>query len=224
MKIMINLGIPLQRSSFKMQEFALLTRKIQIVLFLLLPIFLFAQYETYLQDDPEPTEQAMGGGAFSLLESGSGLGAFYEWPMAGYMHIGGRLNLYMLRDSKQIDGYDYYGYPITMGKKNNVYLIDLGLTFKKRLLAREIDDNMRPYVGASLGPVFGMNFPEDPTLSNEYRWALSAGLAAGVDVIIDGDYTFGLSAQYRYMKFNAILGERQDQSTLDVRLEVGKLF
>ncbi len=195
-----------------------------VFIVIVMPLLVMAQYEDYLQEDPEPTSQAMGGGAFSLLESGSGLGAFYEWPFAGYIQIGGRLNLYMLRDSKQIDGYDYYGYPVTLGKKNNVYLIDLGVTLKKRLLAHEIADNLRPYVGANLGPIFGMNFPEDPAKPNEYRWAISAGIMTGVDVVMEGNYTFGLSAQYRYMKFNAVLGERQNHSTIDVRLEVGKVF
>ena len=195
-----------------------------VLIAVLMPLVVSAQYEEYLQEDPEPTTQPMGGGAFSLLESGSGIGAFYEWPFLRLYHIGGRLNLYMLRDSKQIDGYDYYGYPITLGKKNNVYLIDLGATFKLRLLANEIADNLRPYVGANMGPVIGMNFPEDPKKPNQYRWALSAGISAGVDVIMEGDYTFGLSAQYRLMNFNATLGERQNHSTFDLRLEVGKVF
>lgn len=192
---------------------------------LALPIAGRAQYELYLQEDPEPTVQRQAGGAFSILESGSGLGGFYEWPLPNFTLIGGAFNIYMMRDSGQLEYVDpYTGYPVTYGKANNVYLLDFALTVKKRLFARAIDDQFRPYIGIGMGPVFGMNFPEDKSLSDQYRWAVSAAGAVGVDMVLDGNYLFGIKMQYRYMKFNDTLGEKQDHSTLDVRLELGKVL
>jgi len=133
----------------------------------------------------------------------------------------------MLRDNGQIDYQDpYTGYPMSYGKVNNVYWIDLGATVKKRLFTRSIDDQFRPFVSASVGPVYGMNYPEIKELDDQFTWAFSGGLAAGVDVVMDTGYLIGFELQYRLMRFGADLGEIQygNYSTLDVRLELGKLF
>lgn len=198
-----------------------------LILAILLPLQSQAQYEDYLQEDPEPTSQAFGGGAFTMLENGSGFGVFYEWPLPAFLSVGSVLNFYMLRDNGQVDYYDpYYGYPVTYGKVNNVYLFDLGLKLKKRLFAREIDDQFRPFVAATAGPMFGMNFPEVKSLDNQYSWALSGGLAAGVDILLDTGYVIGFQLQYRVMHFTTELGEldKGNFPTLDLRLELGKAY
>ena len=72
-----------------------------------------------------------------------------------------------------------------------------------------------------------MNFPEannETKVKNEYEWAANVALAVGADVALDGNYLLGLRLQYRFMKFTDILGERQNHSMFDVRLEFGKLF
>lgn len=198
-----------------------------LALIITVPLQTRAQYEEYLQEDPEPTSQAFAGGAFSMLENGSGFGGFYEWPLPGFISIGGVLNFYMLRDNKQVDFINpYTGYPETYGKVNNVYWFDLGLRLKKRLFARDIDDQFRPFVAATVGPVFGMNFPEVKSLDDQYSWALSGGLAAGVDVVLDTGYVIGFQLQYRLMHFTQNLGEidKGNFSTLDLSLELGKSF
>ena len=97
-------------------------------------------------------------------------------------------------------------------------------TLKKRLLPHEIDDNFRPFISIGAGPVYGMNFPERKSFPDQYRWAFNAAAAAGVDVAMRGDYLFGIRLQYRYMKFNGMLGENSDHSTMDIRIELGKLL
>lgn len=195
------------------------------VIILLLPLRGYSQYEKYLQKDPEPTDEAQAGVAFSVIENGTGVGGFYEIPLIGFTHLGATFNFFFLRDKKQIDYYDpYYNYPVTYGKVNNVYLLDLIFTLKKRLLPHEIDNNFRPFVSLGAGPVYGMNFPERNKFQDQYRWAFAAALAAGVDVAMQNNYLFGIRLQYRFMKFNAVLGEQRDHSTLDVRIELGKLL
>ncbi len=193
----------------------------------LVPLHSRAQYEEYLQEDPEPTSQAFGGGAFTMLENGSGFGVFYESPLPGFISVGSVLNFYMLRDNGQVDYYDpYTGYPISYGKVNNVYLFDLAFKLKKRLFAHTIDDQFRPFVAATVGPIFGMNFPEVKELDNQYSWALSGGLAAGVDILLDTGYMMGFQLQYRVMHFTSELGElnKGNFPTLDLRLELGKAY
>jgi len=194
-------------------------KKLTLLIILAIPLIAFGQFEEYLQEDPEPSTERQWGGAFSVIESGSGFGLFYATPLKNFYHIGATLNVFLLRDSKQ---FEYYYY--TFNKKNNVYLFDLMLTAKKRLFAHEIDDQFRPFVAVGAGPVYGMNFPEDKTLKDQYEWALSAAAATGVDVVVDGGYLFGLRLQYRFMKFPNRLGERTNHSMFDVRIEFGKLF
>lgn len=198
------------------------------LIFLILLIFpwpVLSQYEEYLQDDPEPQVEKQWGGAFSVIESGSGFGLFYATPLKQFYHLGATLNLFLLRDSKQ---FEYYYY--TFNKKNNVYLIDLMMTLKKRLFPYEIDDQFRPFLALSVGPVYGMNFPEQETNpdgtknSKQFRWTVAGAAAAGVDVVVEGGYLIGLRLQYRLMKFPDRLGERQNHSMFDVRIEFGKLF
>lgn len=192
---------------------------IVLIFILLIPLHTFAQIEKYLQEDPEPTIMQQGGIAFSVVESGTGVGGFYALPLKGFMHAGINFNVFFLRDSKQ---FEYYYW--TYNKENNVYLFDLMLTLKKRLMPYEIDDNFRPFIAVGIGPVYGMNFPEDKNLKDQYEWAVNAAGAGGVDIVINKNYIFGLRLQYRYMKFNNSLGERQNHSMFDVRIELGKQF
>lgn len=192
---------------------------------LFLPALVLAQFEQYIQQDPEPTAQAQFGGAFSILESGSGIGGFYELPLPGFMSAGVAGHFYIMRDNGQVTINDpYTGYPVELGKKNNVFLFDLGLTLKKRLFTYEIDDQFRPFVSAAVGPVYGMNFPESSQAKDQYSWAVSGALAAGVDILLDTGYMMGFQLQYRFMNFQKQLGEinQGNYNTLDMRIEIGK--
>jgi len=196
-----------------------------ILLLFVFPFQSFAQYEKYLEKDPEPTTSREAGAALSVIETGSGIGGFYYLPVKGFMHVGITGTAFMLRDKSQIDIYDpYTGYPITLGKKNNAYLIDMMLTLKKRLFPREIDDTLRPFLAVGVGAVYGMNFPENKNIKDEFSLAATGAAAAGVDVALNSGIMIGLRLQYRYMKFGRIIGERQDHSTVDVRIEIGKMF
>jgi hypothetical protein len=203
-------------------------RLILLLIFFTIPFYAFGQFEQYLQDDPEPNTESQWGGAFSVVESGSGLGIFYAKPLKNFYHIGLTFDAFMLRDSKQYEYYSYYyNTYVTGNKQNNVYIFDLLFTVKKRLMAYSIDDQLRPFVALSVGPVFGMNFPEEyneDNPKNEFEWAANAAVATGVDVVLDGNYLIGLRLQYRFMKFTDRLGEQQNHSMFDVRFEFGKLF
>jgi hypothetical protein len=195
-----------------------------ILTLILIPLQIYCQFEQYVQEDTEPKSQPQAGIAFSVVESGTGLGGFYARPFNNFWNIGATINFFMIRDSKQYEYADYYYGYYTVNKKNNVYLIDLLFSVKKRLFAEEIDNSLQPFLAISLGPVYGMNFPEQEGLPDQYRWALSGAGAAGIDVALEGNTLIGMRLQYRYMKFDAKLGERSDHSMFDVRLEIGKLF
>ena len=198
-------------------------KNIFLIIILLIPVLSFAQLDRYVEKEAEPVQMSQWGMAFSVLEAGTGLGAFYDVPLPGYMHLGATLNGFYLRDSKEFQ-YGFGDYVLTYNKENNVYLIDLMVTLKKRLFPRSMHDSFQPYISVSAGPVYGMNFPEDDAEKDQTAFALSGAGAFGVNAIIDNVYIFGLRLQYRYMKFDQQLGERQNHSMFDVRIELGKRF
>ena len=203
------------------------------ILFILLifPVFALAQFEDYIVDEYNPTNKTLVGGMFGMIEQGAGIGAYYEIPRSNFWHIGGRVDGFMLRDSKQIEYYDYYGYPQIMNKQNNAFLIDVIATAKKRLFPNELDDSIRPFVNFGAGLVYGMNFPEydinpvDGTPArNQFGLTYTVVGGIGVDATINPGSYFGLTIEYRHMKFNEDIGETNNYSTIGIRLEIGKRF
>ncbi|RMH61951.1 MAG: hypothetical protein D6677_10955 [Calditrichaeota bacterium] len=200
-----------------------------LTMLLLLPLLARAQFQDLVEKDPEPVFKKHRGFAYSLVETGSGLGFFYETPLdhPHFFHIGGVFDALIIRDSGQIDFYDpYYGY-VTYGKKNNVFLLDMLATVKWRLLPYTMDDSFRPFVSAGAGVAFGMNFPEtsvDVPLENQYLWAPEGVIGAGIDADVEGKTYVGVRVQYRIIPFSEKLGERSNHSMLDLRLEIGQRF
>ena len=75
-------------------------KKWLLIVLLFVPLSLFAQMEDYIEEDPEPDVKRHRGFAFSLLEYGSGLGGFWEFPTGGFYHMGVSFDAIILRDSK----------------------------------------------------------------------------------------------------------------------------
>ncbi len=206
----------------------------RFILFLMIglgPLPAFSQLEKYLEKDPEPTIMNQWGIAFSVLEGGTGVGGFIEMPLTGllavplgdYVHIGATADIFFIRDSKEYqysDGYNVY----VFNRQNNVYMGDFLVTLRKRLFVRELHDSFQPFVMLSAGGIYGINFPEDKTRPREQAFALTAAGAAGVNAIVDKVYLFGIRLQYRYVNFGRRVGESNDHSTLDLRLELGRRF
>ena len=202
------------------------------IILLLIPILSFAQFEDYIEDDSKPTVMSHRGFAYSLLETGSGLGFFYELPSANFFHFGAVFDAFMLRDNAQLEYYDpFYDVPRSYGKLNNVFLLDLMVSVKKRMFQNSLHDSFRPFITAAVGPVYGMNFREfnrnpqtGEKLRDQFGWTLGGLIGAGIDADVDGNYFFGFRFQYRILPFGKTIGERKDHSMVDLRLEVGQRF
>ncbi len=139
------------------------------------------------------------------------------------MHVGASFNIHMLRDRNQVDFYDpYYGGPVSINKKNNVYLLDLMFSLKKRFFADKVDDSLRPFLSVSAGPLYGMNFPENDRFEDQFDFIMSGAVAAGVDAVFSDQYLFGISIQYRFMRFHEEIGERKNQSSVNLSISMGK--
>lgn len=197
-------------------------------LIILAPIYCYGQFEEFIEKDPEPTTMIHGGGAFSIMETGFGLGAFYETPFLNDLHFGLSLDIIKIRDKDQIELTDpFTGYTYTFNKKNDVYLFNLMISAKKRLFSGSFDDSFRPYLIGLIGPVYGINYPEDENgkdLSNPHQWIIAGAIGVGLDADFQGGFYGGLRTQYRFMPFSKRIGERQDHSMIDIRFEIGQRF
>ena len=195
-----------------------------VILLLWLPISLIAQSE-----DDTPALRNQIGMVFTMAETGSGLGGFIAWPLIAKIHFGFNIDAYFLRDSKQID-FQYFGTPVSINKKNNVYLFDAMITLKRRFFEDDLDESFRPFISGGVGPYYGMNFPEDdPTPGaeprpDEYRWTLGGFVGVGVDVTVNEKVFLGIRGQYRIIPFHQVLGERTNHSMFELRFEIGRRY
>lgn len=160
---------------------------------------------------------------FTMTESGSGAGAFFALPFGSLFHAGIAFDAFSLRDSKQVEYSTYYGV-YQMNKVNNVYIFDFQVTVKRRLFAEDLDDGFRPFLTGGFGPVFGMNFPEDDSLPDQYEWSFGGFLGGGADITFDKKYFVGLRGQYRIIPFSRRLGETKNHTMFELRFEIGRRF
>jgi hypothetical protein len=174
-----------------------------------------------------------GGLGFAMAESGSSLGLFMTWPLLPDFHFGIGFDAFLLRDSKQLDFYDYYyGIPYTINKQNNVYLFDLLLTAKRRLFRDELSDDFRPFLSLAVGPIYGMNYPETQVSSDsssykkkdEFAWAFGGYVGCGIDFSVKSNSLVSIRAQYRIIPFAEKIGERSNHSMFELRFEIAQRF
>ena len=194
-----------------------------ILVFIL--FFAFIQM-TYSQDNTLFKSQAKTevGLVFSMAETGSGFGIFMALPTNIFYHIGITADVYFLRDSKQINYTDYYGYQRVINKENDVYIFDLMATLKKRLFAEDIHDDFRPFITGGLGPVFGINFPEDDRLPNQKELTFGGFVGVGADITTSEKFFISVCTQYRIFPFFNPLGEATNHSMFEMQIKIGKRF
>lgn len=206
--------------------------KIKYMLFFLLFVCLIYNLNAQSLDYESEYDMRYAGFSFTMAETGSGVGGIMAWPILTNMHLGISLGAYFLRDDDEftyINPY-YYSAPITVNKENNVYLFDFMVSLKRRFFASDLDESMRPFLSAGVGPYYGMNFPEysqdlqgNKTV-DQYAWALGGFVGAGVDVDASANYFISVRAQYRIIPFQEYIGQRQNHSMFELRFEIGNRY
>jgi hypothetical protein len=187
-----------------------------------------AQPELVTEETLKLKHKRQAGVVLAMAETGSGIGGFMVWPVFGNFHIGPTIDFFFLRDSRQIDYYDpYYNIPVSYGKENNAYLLDLLITVKRRFFRDSLDDSFRPFITGAAGFIYGMNFPEDiPDFPRRDEFSLTFGgfFGAGVDICVGARNLVSVRAQYRVMPFTTRIGETSNHSMFELRFEIGQRF
>ena len=112
----------------------------------------------------------------------------------------------------------------------DLYLFDFMVNLKRRFFASDMDESLRPFLTAGVGPYYGMNYPEydrdlegNPT-KDEFAWALGGYIGAGVDINASGTYFVGIRFQYRVIPFTEKIGDRKNHSMVELRFEIGNRY
>jgi len=199
-----------------------------VLSFLLLFVFsqtIYAQKEIPSnEDDYLKQAKTEAGFVFTMAETGSGFGAFFALPFGSIFHAGVALDGFFIRDSKQIEYVDYYGYMRSINDINDVYIFDIMITLKRRLFAEDMHDSFRPFITGGFGPVYGMNFPKVDRLPNQEEFSFGGFVGAGADISVDKKFFISVRAQYRLLPFTKPLGETSNHSMFELRFELGKRF
>lgn len=191
-------------------------------------ICLFSIYTptAYGQEQEPPaihTDEA--GVNFSLAMSGLGFGGFYRKALGSYTYIGANLNFFIMRDEKEYEYYDIFGYPVKANNINRLFFIPLNLEFKKRLFANDIEDSFRPHFIVQGGIIYGMNYPKAEGLKSEHRFGYNFALGVGADITNRDKYFVTIRPQYRIVYFAKEIAQKKNHSSFEIKIELGgRLF
>lgn len=193
--------------------------------FILIPIVLKAQYKDFAAHHSDEY-----GAGITVAMSGFGLGGYYRFALPNFFFVGANLDLYMMRDEKQLDYYDpYWQVYVERNKQNRLFVIPLAVELKKRLFQDNIEENFRPYIIGMGGLTFGMNFPKDYyrngqkiSRDNEYQTTFNFAIGAGIDFTTRDAYYLSIRPQYRINYFPTQIAGKKNHSNFEIRLEIGK--
>jgi hypothetical protein len=162
------------------------------------------------------------GGGFIVAMSGIGFGGFFRKAIFGFSYFGVNVNFFLMRDDKEFEYIDpITGFPAQANKVNRLFYIPVNLEFKKRLFANSIEDNFRPYFTLQGGIIYGMNFPKEEALENQFEFGYNFLIGFGVDVRSNDNAFFSIRPEFRFINFKNAIAGKKDHSTFEIQIEIG---
>jgi hypothetical protein len=139
-------------------------------------------------------------------EGGFGLGAFYRRQISPAFTLFTDFSFSESKDEREFDRYDIFGNPITIGKKNRVFLLPLTAGVHYRLFRREISDNLRPYINAGVGPTISVITPYELEFFESFgkaqtKYALGSYIGLGANFGLDKNNLLGINLRYYLIHF-----------------------
>jgi hypothetical protein len=179
-----------------------------IFLILFIPLLASAQKIGQLAPEKPPVifPPNSWGADIMLCEGGFGLGTFlrhnYTSTLTGFVDF----SISESKDEKEIEYYDYWGNPYTVGKKNRVFLLPLNFGLQKRLFANAIDDNLRPYITFGVGPSMVVTTPYEREFFNSFskakaKYTTGGYFGLGANFGADTSSLVGISIRYYVVHF-----------------------
>jgi len=139
-------------------------------------------------------------------EGGVGLGTFYRKEIGNNFTFFSDFSFSETKDEKEVETYDYWGNPITYGKKNRVFLMPLNFGLQYRLFKEDISDNLRPYLNFGVGPSMVMTTPYEKEFFSSFgkaqlKYAAGGYIGLGANFGLDKSALIGFNLRYYIIHF-----------------------
>jgi len=139
---------------------------------------------------------------FMIGESGFGLGGFYRHNFSTTLTMFTDLSFSESKDEREFEYVDVFtNQTIVFGKKNRVFQIPLSVGLQYRLFEYQLEDNLRPYINAGIGPTLVLTTPYSKEYFNAFgdaNFYLAAGGYAGFGANFGLDKSNLIGLNFRY--------------------------
>ena len=132
-----------------------------------------AQGQTGDDTEEKPRENPYGTGAgfhILLTNNGFGLGAYYQRELSARLSFLAEASLGAGKDDRELKFLSRFGSGFIPNKRNYFMMMPIHLGIQRRLFSENIEDNFRPYLHVSGGPVFGWEYPYFDDINHNERF------------------------------------------------------
>ena len=176
-----------------------------------------AQNQTGDETEQDTRENPYGTGAglhILLTNNGFGLGTYYRRELSARLSFLAEASLGAGKDDRELKFLSRFGSGFIPNKRNYFLMLPIHLGVQRRLFSENIEDNFRPYLHLSGGPVFGWEYPyfDDENANERFDDDIDRRLDL-FSAFPQGELRFGLSG---VIAFGAYFGFSR-KSTQGVR-------
>ena len=175
---------------------------------LLIPLLnLNSQSIGELAPPKEPIDFPPNAWGFDLMisDGGFGFGGFYRHQIFDNITLFGDISISESKDEREFEYIDVFGNKFTVGKKNRVFVVPLNFGVQYRLFAKELADNLRPYINFGVGPSLIVATPYSEEFFKAFSFAetkVAAGgyVGFGANFGLNKSSLLGLNFRYYIIK------------------------
>lgn len=137
-------------------------------------------------------------------EGGFGLGTFYRYQFNTNVIGFTDFSISESKDEREVEYYDYYtGETFTIGKVNRVFTLPLNFGIQYRLFEHDLEENLRPFVTAGIGPNFILTTPYELEFFESFgkaklKYALGGYVGFGAYFGLNKKNLVALNVRYYY--------------------------
>ena len=183
-------------------------RILNTLIIVLFPFVIFGQeIGKIVPPDPPDTFPPNALGLDLMIgESGFGLGGFYRHQTSNKLTWFVDLSISEAKDEREFEYIDIFGNTYTYGKKNRIFQFPINFGLQYRLFEYQLEDNLRPYINAGVGPTLVITTPYSKEYFNAFgdaKFYLAAGgyLGFGANFGLDKSNLIGLNFRYYLINF-----------------------
>ena len=164
----------------------------------------------------------------SLAETGIGAGYRIRYTSDEVNYKCFTIQLNEAKDPNEIMYYDMWGYPHKIRDYITI-LMPITVGLQKRLGVESIEDNLRPFINADIGPILGWGIPTGQGFSgnisrSKVNVTIGGMIGIGFEYVQKDAPIVILSAGYRVSYFLKRLSERKKFNSFFIKVGIAKAY